>query len=374
MEEGKLIAAQFFQKGLNDLILAFGKNRFEDFEEAKFHFEEEALNDLPSSPSFTAALEQFRLELIKIFFGINRQLKGEEFENILITGEGGAIHSLRRWISKELNKKSLQIPSNDNFQCDEKLLLQYDIPLGLAISGFPDQSLQINLRKKEFSYPHPWKRLIFPLGIYIVVCLLFAGVTYMAGEASLGYQKDLLKERFVSLLAMMDKSYPHFEKEYEGISNSTMDPLSIEQLTAEELLNRVEFLNEEISKAPQPIALMPNIPTVSDLLAWLSNHPNVVFKDPEKNERQPLVQIEHLSYSLLKRPEEKKKGGRYEVKVELEFTSPTPKVAREFHDALIEDNSFIDPKGEVKWSSNRGVYRTSFFLIDKTFYPSNVSN
>ena len=57
------------------------------------------------------------------------------------------------------------------------------------------------------------------------------------------------------------------------------------------------------------------------------------------------------------------------MKVELEFSTATPKLAREFHDALIAPNQIVDPKGEVKWSSNRGKYRTSFFLKDKTLYP-----
>jgi len=60
-----------------------------------------------------------------------------------------------------------------------------------------------------------------------------------------------------------------------------------------------------------------------------------------------LLQIENLSYSMVKRPELTKKQERYQVKVELEFTSPTPKLAREFHDALIAPNDLVDPKGDI---------------------------
>ena len=59
---------------------------------------------------------------------------------------------------------------------------------------------------------------------------------------------------------------------------------------------------------------------------------------------------------------------KYQVKVDLEFSTSSPRIAREFHDSLIAPNDLIDPKGEVKWSSNRGKYRTSFYLKDKTQY------
>jgi type IV pilus assembly protein PilM len=36
---------------------------------------------------------------------------------------------------------------------------------------------------------------------------------------------------------------------------------------------------------------------------------------------------------------------------------------------LIAPNELVDPKGEVKWNANKGKYRASFFLKDKTAYP-----
>lgn len=105
---------------------------------------------------------------------------------------------------------------------------------------------------------------------------------------------------------------------------------------------------------------------MSDVLAWLGTHPNFVTATKDKGSS---LQIESFNYTLIKRPEPSKKQEKYQVKVELEFSSPTPKMAREFHDALISPNDFVDPKGEIKWNSNKDRYRTSFFLKDKTVYP-----
>jgi type IV pilus assembly protein PilM len=129
-------------------------------------------------------------------------------------------------------------------------------------------------------------------------------------------------------------------------------------------------LQKELQGTPDSFPLFANTPRVSDVLAWLSQHPAAVLVDAKGN-RQPKIQIDNFSYTMLKRPQQGKKQEKYQVKVELEFSSPTPKWAREFHDALIAPNDWIDPKGEVKWGSSRGKYKTSFFLKDKTAYPSS---
>ena len=80
--------------------------------------------------------------------------------------------------------------------------------------------------------------------------------------------------------------------------------------------------------------------------------------------------LENFSYKMVKRPEFNKKKEHYQVKVEIEFSTHTPRYAREFHDILLAPNEIIDPTSDVKWSSERGRYRASFFLKDKTLYPN----
>jgi type IV pilus assembly protein PilM len=72
---------------------------------------------------------------------------------------------------------------------------------------------------------------------------------------------------------------------------------------------------------------------------------------------------------MAKRPEQTKKLEKYQVRVELEFSSRNPTDAREFHDALLVPNSFIDAKQGVKWSAAGGKYKAVFFLNDRTPYP-----
>ncbi len=89
----------------------------------------------------------------------------------------------------------------------------------------------------------------------------------------------------------------------------------------------------------------------------------------DKPGEPPLIQIESFNYSVTKRPDITKKLEKYQVKVEVEFNAMNATAAREFHDALLAPNPFIDPKGDVKWTSNKNLYKATFFLKDRTAYP-----
>ena len=60
---------------------------------------------------------------------------------------------------------------------------------------------------------------------------------------------------------------------------------------------------------------------------WLGSLaiPHVVQTDSKTAERIPLLQIESFNYSLVKRPDVTKKQEKYQVKVEIEFSSPNTK-------------------------------------------------
>lgn len=268
--------------------------------------------------------------------------------------------------------KTLILPENRDWNLTETELQEYAVPIGLALKGLPKAKEQINFRQQEFAYPYPWKRYKKPLSAYMVLCCLAALFFFLFGESWIGFHEDHLKEEYGKTLQLMNKSYDTFEAEYEqknprGKNNKEM--ISLKKLSQQDLLDRFNMLEKELESTPDLFPLLPNIPRVSDVFAWLSMHPNVVQNDTE-GKNQPLLQIENFNYAVVKRPELSKKNERYQAKVELEFSTSTPKFAREFHDALIAPNEFVDPKSEIKWSANRGKYRTSFFLKDKTMYPN----
>lgn len=227
-------------------------------------------------------------------------------------------------------------------------LSRYALPIGTALIGLPGfESLRVNLRKGELAYPAPLKRFKRPLAIYVGLCASLAIALTFFGKAYVEKKEGVLRQEFIELYTKTGKV---------GV------PSNVEELTLADITYQLDLLDGEIKSAPNLFPLQPNLPMVSDVLAWLNTHPAITREDGEP------VTLESFNYTLVKRPDLKKFKEKYRAKVEVEFSTNTPKVAREIHDALLAPNPFIDPKEEVKWSSNRGKYRATFYLKDKTQY------
>jgi type IV pilus assembly protein PilM len=168
---------------------------------------------------------------------------------------------------------------------------------------------------------------------------------------------------------------PHADMERyiltRGRKSATIDEAEIppiESLSLNDIQLRMEIISKELQSNPDLFPLQPNVPRVSDFLAWLAQHSKVI--DPEQPESPPLITLESFSYNMIKRPDMTKRQEKYQVKVEMEFDAANSRAAREFHDALLSPNPFIDPKGDVKWmTTSQGKYKATFFLKDKTVYP-----
>jgi type IV pilus assembly protein PilM len=330
----------------------------------------EGLNLLPANDSQEALAEEplKRLEqgIAKICYALLKDYKAESLEGLILTGDAISLLDLPQRLSLKLNLPLLQSRLDIDPDVSAADKQRHALPIGLAISAFEGG---VDFRQQEFSYPHPWKHVKAPLMAYFVLMCALTLSAYFFGQVYLVNQEDRIKQEYVDLLAAMSKPYDQFELAF--LTKNPQDKKetnAIAHLQREDLLKRLNFLYKDLQAAPDSFPLFANLPTVSDVLAWISTHPNVVHQN-EEGTKETRLQLENFSYNMLKRPSQGKKQEKYQVKVELEFSSPKPKWAREFHDALIAANDFVDSKAEVKWSSNRGHYRTSFYVKDKTLYP-----
>ncbi|MCE2982486.1 MAG: hypothetical protein LW832_02855 [Parachlamydia sp.] len=306
--------------------------------------------------------------IYRMAYSLSRQ-SHRRLEGLLLTGKLAENEDLAKSLAAELKLPVLALgKSEDAFSSEEMRAFAY--PIGLAIASLA-KGRAVDFRQEEWAYPNPWKRLKVPLAIYYTLICLLAASFYLFGQAFLDYKQNEIRQSYIDLLAGMNKTHLQVEEAYATKNPSARkfsgEEADLFELGKDDFMERLSFLQKELQSTPDTFPLFPNIPRVADVLAWLSAHPAVTKKE---NDGQARLQIENFSYAVLKRPMQGKKQEKYQVKVELEFSSPTPKWAREFHDALIASNDWVDPKGEVKWSSNRGRYKTSFFLKDKTHYPS----
>lgn len=355
MHEGKIFASFALTEGLEALLRAqnLPKN-------------EEGWNNSGES------IKKLQKEIAKMVYALAKEAKGLSIEGIFLTGECVQHEGLSQILVQTLPYPLLKCESNGEWQSQELLL--YAVPIGLALGSLPGQSAVVDFRQQELRYPHPWKRLVGPVSAYFAAILLLCGAFYFFGQHYIHYKEDQLRQNYIDLLAGMHKSHDQFEVAFLAKNPKAHESYEgeiprIEQISQDELRERLMFLQKELQASPDSFPLYANIPRVTDVLAWLTKHPTVIAAD-EKGSPEVRLQIDSFNYTMVKRPQQGKKQDKYQVKIELEFSSPTPKWAREFHDALIAPNDWVDPKGEVKWNTNRGKYKTSFFLKDKTVYPS----
>lgn len=363
VSEGKTLASQAFLVGLKDLKLAFAQEKLE----GSFELFDFRLVSAEKLPILFQALFNLRMELTRALYALAKFSKNKELAEVLFTGSGASLSNFSEVLLQVLNKPCMEPLNNPLFALNAVQLQTHAVAIGAALSVLPNSRDQIDFLQQEFVYSSPWKRLKKAMVTYAVLCCCLAISLFFFGETYLKYEEDELRKEYVNLLSSMNKTYEGFEADYASKYPGQEEGVkALKLLSQEDIPLRLAFLEKELKDNPDSFPLMPNTPRVSDVLAWISNHPNMLSKEGENQ----MVQIESFSYSMVKRPEPKKRLEKYQVKVELEFITPTPKYAREFHDALIAPNEIVDPKGEVKWSSNRGKYRASFFLKDKTAYQA----
>ena len=236
---------------------------------------------------------------------------------------------------------------------------KFVLPFGGAVGSLVGKTNGINLREKRLQPPLPWKRTSPRLFLLASAFLLALSALFIAGVSYLSWKEDLLREKWAFTLSLLGKSEEQFEEHFIEKGGGRATDLAL--LSPRDIVARAHFVQKDLASTPILFPLHPNVPKVTDLLAWFATLDEVVGEEER-------LQITSLQYSMVKRPEMEKKQEKYQVKVDLEFTTPSPKWAREFHDLLINPNPFVDPKGEVKWNVTRGSYKTSFLLKDQTAY------
>lgn len=127
----------------------------------------------------------------------------------------------------------------------------------------------------------------------------------------------------------------------------------------EEALERVEI---SLSKTKNVSPFFPTIPNVSEVLSWLSTHPALTTPDGLVKEG---IEIKDVRYQLTKFPTLDDPNLAYQAQVEIRFTATTPRLARDFHEALLKGDPLVNAKKELKWNAAGNHYSAQFELNKK---------
>jgi hypothetical protein len=248
-------------------------------------------------------------------------------------------------------------------------LRAFAAPLGAALSLCDKLSPKYvaDFRQEELTFAGKWGRWKKELTVYFLLMVALSAAFFGGVYLRLTEKRKALVERYITILALLEKSPDDIEKACGNVvSEKAFDPYKLDLTELEERL----FAVQKVAQTSQEeMALHPDVPRVSDVLNWLTTHPQILVSTNAEQQNIAPIKLESLTYTMVKRPEKGRSKERYQVRVDLEFSSESTTRARELHDALLAPNDFVDPKSELKWSTQRGHFCASFILKDRTRYP-----
>lgn len=222
-------------------------------------------------------------------------------------------------------------PSIPSLNLSKEKLVRYGAAIGIALCGMQS----VNFRKKEFSYPHPFKRMKKPLTLFFSLSLILTAALFSLSKIALKREEKKVAYSFQSLLASQGLDLPASRADYQS---------------------ELEKIEKEVLSRPDTFPLLPQVPKVRDTLAFVGE---LMPKE---------TKIQNFRYHMVQRPHINSTKEKYRTLVEVEFLSPHASEAKKFHEALIAPNAFVDAKSPITWESVKGKYKTTFYLKDKTRY------
>jgi len=216
-------------------------------------------------------------------------------------------------------EKSIKATQNGDFA----------IPIGLALDALYHDTISLQFRTGPFIAPHQQKKRKRHMMTFAVTALFALGATW--GSAFLWIH--------------------HKEREILNIYSTHFSPIKNRASLLEEL-HKLEKTFSKQTSLPSSALIAPK---VSSFLHWVSTHPVFTKKEQE-------IDIISLHYSLVKYPKLGETKEPYQVKIELKFTTPVSRAAKEVHDALLSEKRIIDTKQEISWKAQEHFYTSSFYL------------
>lgn len=277
--------------------------------------------------------------LLSQTYGCDLSLKEIEKLSIFLK-QKGAIDDQTPWLlTGSYQDSSLFSPFflGKQLELQEQEKKHHAISIGYALGGNKKDAFSAEFNQKHFSFDHLIKRRNSWALIYLFSCLICALFLFVLNQG-------IFKAKTKALVEKISKDL------------SFNSPLSS---SLEEIANALFEWEKELNKQKQSFPFLPTTPKLSDVLAWLSTHPSFTLEDGNP---KPGIEIQSIHYELVKYPKIQESKHPYLAKVELEFKTKIPRLARDFHETLLKGDPLVNTKKEIRWQVNDQQYFTSFEL------------
>ncbi len=335
IQEGQLTLSQSIRLGIADLAEALALT-FPD----KTEKERQTQLYSPVKPYSTLASFQERLkgELERMSIFIKEKLRIPEEAPAMpwaLIGEFSSSPALKEMWVKIFSDVPLPL---DNRAIAEESLHSHGHAIGFALDALASDGRRIQFLQGEFIPVHHLLTRKKTSLIYAASCILLTAIVALSSTLALQKSTRALSDKLISCFPSS------MEKKSLSISEIELELFKSEQ---------------SLSKQKNGFPFFLTLPKVSEVLAWLSTHSAFATADGLLKEG---IDIKSLRYQLVKFPTLDTPSTPYHAIIDIEFTASTPRLAREFHDALLKGDRIVNAKKELKWNTQGNVYSVQFEL------------
>jgi hypothetical protein len=205
-------------------------------------------------------------------------------------------------------------------------LTPYALPIGLALDALSDDAHSVHLLLKGAKQRKKMRRFSC---LYAALCSALALLTWSSTTLLLQKRETHL---YTQLRAWHDDAPSSF-------------------------YTALQSWEQSVRKQGQAFPYAPTVPSVSDLLAYLSTHPQLHAEEPGEH-----IFLQRVHYTLDRYP--KIDGARepYEAKVSIDLAASAPRLARAFHEALRRGDVLVDARRPITWEAGHNTYTATFYL------------
>ncbi len=223
-------------------------------------------------------------------------------------------------------------------------LLKYAISIGLCLDALQQDCYSLQFRKEEFTNTHLLQKIGKKGIIFSLLFLFFTLCFYFSSEYFLDKKENTLSLQL-----------NHIIKTDHKLLNQ---PISIDYLNLDE---KIEAFEKKLNKETKEFPYFLLNPKVTEVLYWLNNHSFLTN-----------AEIISFKYELEKYPTIFTEKEPYIAKIELEFKPTNPQEARQFHESILKSEGYADGTKTVNWDIYQDIYKTSFYLKNKTPLKQNA--
>ncbi len=273
-------------------------------------------------------LNQLKKEIEKVFVYFCKSEK--EKHPMLVTGDINFFFHICEFLKNDKVNKILK----NSFLEKKTEYKKFAICIGLSLDAFKKDGLSLQFRKNEFTSPKKIKTIGKKSLFLTLIVLVFTLLIHFGSNHLLSKKEKILQQRL--------KFIKESENRYLDIHKNE---------TSQNFYDDLNAFEKKLAKENQNFPYILKVPNVSETLDWLNNHE--CLKDAE---------ITSINYTLEKFPTIFSKNEIYLAKIDIEFKTKKPTIARSFYDSITTPNCFVNSNHKISWKAKGDTYKATFYL------------